>query len=503
MRHALLLALSLCLASCAATGGGNKTGGSRESAPAELRQWVDARAGTGEPVHWVSEGGVYEYPSGKKLFGMIGFDSSRVFWPENPGDDIVHLTRKTFVYTDPETGEVLTEYNGQPVVPIAYPYQMITYRMVDGIIYGDVEQGVGERIQKIKSENGMRVGMMGDDTMTVTASVFLDFPLPGGRQYEAWENYDFFIHLGDNVDEPHQMSWQRYGGLPPFTGSDSRAIYHLLSWRVESQSEFPPKLLAWAKSAKPQWLNPPGTSRKFGPCSRARPGKAGRSNRVGGTPMVAWLSVFHCAVLGYWLGAELVINSSFRLVSYADSMAFGERARLLDHVMDVDQHVRYALVLQTSLGAMLAAAYGFIPGRSNLIIAIAVLGVLWLVFVEAAHRLRNGKLGARIARVDRASRIVLVAVLLLMAGRVIGGDWPMPVWLRWKLAAFAGVVGCGIGIRYALKGYFEVWALMSDGNLSQANHEAIRRAYRRATGILVLLWAFIAAIVYLSVSKPA
>lgn len=122
---------------------------SRAAAVEEFRMWIDARAGTGEPVHWVSEGGIYEYPSGKKLFGMTGFDSSRVFWPEKPGDPVVHLTRKTYAYTDPATGEILTEYNGQPVEPIAYPYQMISYRYENGCIYGDVEQGVGAGVQNV------------------------------------------------------------------------------------------------------------------------------------------------------------------------------------------------------------------------------------------------------------------------------------------------------------------------------------------------------------------
>lgn len=234
------------------------TTSSRERVPEVLRAWVDARAGTGEPVHWVAEGGVYAYPSGEKLFGMIGFDSSTVIWPENPKDEVVHLTRKTFTYTDPVTGHILTEFNGKPVEPIAYPYQLITYRMENSLIYGDVEQGVAPRIQQIKSKDGMRVRMIGTDTMAVTASIFLDLPLPGGGQYQAWENYDFFIHTGGSVDEPHQMSWQRYGSLPAWAGT-GKAIYHLLSWRVGSEEEFPPALLKWAKTEMPKWLKPPAS----------------------------------------------------------------------------------------------------------------------------------------------------------------------------------------------------------------------------------------------------
>jgi hypothetical protein len=252
----LLLLVTLVVCVSPLLGAETSSPSSRMLAPEVLRTWVDARAGTGEPVHWIAEGGVYEYPSGKKLFGMIGFDSSRVIWPKEPGGTVTHLTRKTFAYTDPVSGEILTEYKGQAVKPIAYPYQLITYRMEDSKIYADVEQGVAPRIQKIKLKDGMRTRMIGENTMVVTASVFLDFPLPGGDQYQAWENYDFFLHTGGSVAEPHQMSWQRYGGLPAFAG-DGTAIYHLLSWRVESQSEFPPALLNWAKSEMPNWLAPP------------------------------------------------------------------------------------------------------------------------------------------------------------------------------------------------------------------------------------------------------
>lgn len=228
---------------------------SYEAAPEAFQTWVDARAGEGQPVHWVAEGSVHEYPSGKKLFGMIGFDSSISIWPDEEGGEVIHLTRKTFAYTNPETGEVITEYDGNPVKPIAYPYQMITYRMENDRIYGDVEQGTGERVQTIKAQEGIPFRKMGD-TYVYTAAVFLDFPLPTGNRYEAWENYDFFIHPEGSVEEPHQMSWARYGNLPSWAGG-GKCITHLHSWRVESQSEFPTQILDWAKKDKPKWLNPP------------------------------------------------------------------------------------------------------------------------------------------------------------------------------------------------------------------------------------------------------
>lgn len=219
--------------------------------------------------------------------------------------------------------------------------------------------------------------------------------------------------------------------------------------------------------------------------------------------MTLWVLVAHIAVLGYWLGSELVINSTYRYVCFADDMPFTERTRLMDHVMHVDQHVRYALVLQTSLGAVLAASYRFIPGGEPVVFAAAGCGILWLGFVEAVHRLRKHEAGPLLGKIDRVSRYILMAVLVATSLSLIGGAWPMPDWLRWKLAAFAGVMACGVGIRFALIAHFKTWAQMAASGVTPERNAIIRATYVRATAVLVLLWVFIGVIVWLSVAKPA
>ena len=218
-----------------------------------------------------------------------------------------------------------------------------------------------------------------------------------------------------------------------------------------------------------------------------------------------WLKVLlvvHIAVLGYWLGAELVINSTYRYVARSAGMPFAERGRLMQHVMHADQHVRYALVLQAGLGFALAAAYGYVPGAPGTTWLALGLCALWLGFVELVHRLRHHAAGARLAWLDRASRYLFMALLLALAAGLAGGDWPMPGWLRIKLALFAAVMACGVGIRLALVRHFRIWADMAGGGGDEGN-AAIRRISRQATAILAVLWACIAAIAVLAVWKPA
>lgn len=218
------------------------------------------------------------------------------------------------------------------------------------------------------------------------------------------------------------------------------------------------------------------------------------------------LLVLHIAVLGYWLGSELVINSTYRYVSWSDSMSFAERSRLMNQVMHADQHVRYALLLQAGVGMALAADVGYFPGGETLAwIALAAM-VAWLSLVEVTHRRRNTLVGEQLAAVDRALRYIGMLALVVAA---LGAwkHWPMfqsvPTWLAWKLLCFAFVMSCGIGIRFALMGFFRVWSEIAITGSTPAREKEIRAIYVRASGVLVLLWIGISVIVVLSFYKPA
>lgn len=218
--------------------------------------------------------------------------------------------------------------------------------------------------------------------------------------------------------------------------------------------------------------------------------------------LITVLLVLHIAVLGYWLGSELVINATYRFVCFDDRMDFAARDRLMDHVMHVDQHVRYALVLQAGLGTMLAALSGLLPGGEGLAVAAGAAALGWLAFVEIVHRLRHRPAGARLALIDRWSRHLLILLLLAIALGLVGAGWGLPAWLRWKLALFAVVMACGVGIRLALIAHFRTWAVMRRDGPTAAANAIIRRTYWRATSVLGLLWLCIIAMVILSIAKP-
>lgn len=214
------------------------------------------------------------------------------------------------------------------------------------------------------------------------------------------------------------------------------------------------------------------------------------------------LIVLHIATLGYWFGSELVINATSRHVCLGRTIPLDERTRLMQLVMNVDQHVRYALVIQFGLGFAIAALFGYIPGGNATAIGFAIFTVLWLLYIEVTHRLLHRPLGKKLASLDRRSRYVLMACLFAIALGLVGGAWDLPYWIRLKLGLFATVMACGVAIRFSVLARFKTWAVMQASGVTDAHNDVVKRTYLISTGILVLLWLIIFAMVAISLYKP-
>ncbi len=216
--------------------------------------WIEARVGSGKPVYWYSTGTVRAYPSGELLFNMEGYDTARMHWPDADRPLVHQYNRKTYIFRDASSNDVLTEWQGQPVDPVAYPYQFITYELKSGKLETFVEQGAGDRVSRMGPGYDITARRLGDATV-FTAPVYLDFPIPGSdARYQAFENYDFFIQHDASV--PNQLSWVRYGDCPRWTGSVP-CIMHLITWRVDDYADVPATLRDWIEAEAPLWKSPP------------------------------------------------------------------------------------------------------------------------------------------------------------------------------------------------------------------------------------------------------
>ena len=108
----------------------------------------------------------------------------------------------------------------------------------------------------------------------------------------------------------------------------------------------------------------------------------------------------HVLVMGYWLGSELVINALTHYIARTTSLPGIERMRLWDFLLDVDQHVRNAMIISVPLGFTLASMLGLLPLTNGEMWALWIASALWFWYMWLAHWRRNAPSGPRLARWD-------------------------------------------------------------------------------------------------------
>ena len=210
-------------------------------------------------------------------------------------------------------------------------------------------------------------------------------------------------------------------------------------------------------------------------------------------PLLRWA---HVLVMGYWLGSELVINALTHYIARASSLPADERMRLWDFLLDVDQHVRNALILSVPLGFTLAAMLGLVPLGGAGLAALWVLSALWFWFMWLVHWRRKTPQGRALAVWDRRLRYLLIAVFAGSALWSLATGRPYPtVWLALKVLLFSGVMACGIAVRhYIREAYREALPAIAAGRATAAHEADFRRLMVKGTWALVVLWTLLFAI---------
>jgi hypothetical protein len=216
--------------------------------------------------------------------------------------------------------------------------------------------------------------------------------------------------------------------------------------------------------------------------------------------VILWL---HVLVMGYWIGSDLVVNALTHYVARGSSLPPPERKRLWDFLLHVDQHPRNALILSVPLGFTLAAQIGQVPLDDAALAAMWVGSALWFGFMWLTHWKRSASSGPVLARWDWRSRYVLIAFFLFIGVKSLVTGSPMSApWLAWKVILFAGVLACGIGIRYYIRDAYRAWPRIWAGQGTAEDEQTVVTAMNRGTYVLWCLWTLLFVIGWLGVAKP-
>ncbi|MEY2625941.1 MAG: hypothetical protein RL412_1716 [Pseudomonadota bacterium] len=217
--------------------------------------------------------------------------------------------------------------------------------------------------------------------------------------------------------------------------------------------------------------------------------------------LVKWA---HVLVMGYWLGSELVINALTHYVARTTSLSGAERMRLWDFLLDVDQHVRNAMIMSVPLGFTLAAMLGLVPISGIWMVLLWIVSAVWFWFMWLVHWRRQSPEGATLARWDWRVRYPLIAFFAGTGLWSLVAGWPYPThWLALKVLLFAGGMVCGIFVRYYIReAYRSALPAIAADRATAADNAEFQLLMRKGTWALVVLWVLLFTIGALGALKP-
>jgi hypothetical protein len=220
--------------------------------PEVFDAWIKMRTGgDGKPVYWYAEGHVMNNVTGAVVSKMTGVDTSTVF--KDPADPAtwVQLSRKIFLSLDPATGEPMKDKDGNPRRPIAYPYQVKTYKLEgDEIVYTVESHDTGLVFQEPPKKNytARKIGAV----THYNYAMFIDRVRQDGTRSQRFEVNDFVMRADAGLSEQERFQYTWVGTGPgPIVSS-------AISWRYSSFAAMPSQILKdYIRASAPLWLGPP------------------------------------------------------------------------------------------------------------------------------------------------------------------------------------------------------------------------------------------------------
>ena len=200
------------------------------------------------------------------------------------------------------------------------------------------------------------------------------------------------------------------------------------------------------------------------------------------------LTFVHLVAFVYWLGGDLGTFIASRQVVRRD---IGVEARrvALKVMMACDQGPRLAMPVTFVVGYQMAATAGYLHSPGWLVAAVWVVGLAWFANVLILHHCEGRSFTKKLAAVDLRFRFVVIALILASAGYgLAGADYLVDQRIGWKMLVFAGLMGCGVMIRWHLRPFMPAFAALVADGPDDARNDAVEDSLRRCQPYVAGIW---------------
>ncbi|MBP6513761.1 MAG: hypothetical protein KA224_01165 [Steroidobacteraceae bacterium] len=209
----------------------------------------------------------------------------------------------------------------------------------------------------------------------------------------------------------------------------------------------------------------------------------------------------HLLLFVYWLGGDAgVFYSSTFVVN--PSLTREARLTAAKIFINLDMIPRYCMALMLTVGGVLAELIGITHTLWEMV-AIVLLGPVWLAMVLIVHAKEGTAAGKTLARLDLWFRWIVIASILAsvvhseMVGRLDG-----QFWFQAKLVVFAFLIFCGLMIRRLLPPFSQGFRTLVATGATPESDRLMIEGLAACRPYVLMIWAGILVEALLGILKP-
>ncbi len=220
-----------------------------------------------------------------------------------------------------------------------------------------------------------------------------------------------------------------------------------------------------------------------------------------GTALHGSATLLHLLLFVYWLGGDVGVFYASRFV-VDGSLTREARLTAAEIFVGLDMIPRYCMALMLTVGGLLAELSGIRHGAWELL-AIVLLGPVWVALVHLVHARQGTASGRTLARIDIWFRVAVIAALLVsVVGSLTSERLAGQEWLAGKLLVFAALIACGLMIRRNLPPFMEGFRRLATSGPTAESDQLMREGLSRCRPWVLAIWAGLLASAALGVFKP-
>ena len=213
------------------------------------------------------------------------------------------------------------------------------------------------------------------------------------------------------------------------------------------------------------------------------------------------LKYLHILLFVYWLGGDAGVFYSSGFVTNT-KLTKDQRMTAFKIFVTLDMLPRYCLALMLTVGGLLAEYVGY-KHETWMLVALVVLGPVWVWVVHTIHAKEGTDFAKRLARIDYYFRVfMIVAIVVSVIYHWNNGALQPYPWLAAKLLIFAFLIFCGFMIRRNIPPFVEGFRVLASTGATPESDRKMLDGMGACKPYVLAIWAGVAIEALIGVLKP-